>query len=59
MELKERVVNAGRYLNAKSGEDAVTIANVAEKMKVPVADIHKLFPNDKLLLSQVQGNLIS
>ena len=59
MDLKERVINAGRYLNAKDGEDAVTIHNVVVKMgDVTIGEVHKLFPNDRLLLSQVQDNVV-
>ena len=59
MELKERVINAGRYLNARDGEDAVTILNIVLTLgNVTIGEVHKLFPNDRLLLSQVQGDSI-
>ena len=57
MELKDRVIAAGCYLKARSGADAVTITNVAERMKVRIRDVHRIFPNDRLLLKAVNDCL--
>jgi AcrR family transcriptional regulator len=53
MNIKDSVLAAACYIQAKEGDDGVTIKNVAVRAKLRTCVVHHHFPNDRLLLKAV------